>query len=88
MAVTVIIPNALRPYAAGLDRFPVDARTAGEALQKLVERYPHLEGRLPTQAGQGQAIYRNGSMIHKLQGLETPLSDEDTLTIIVPEGWL
>ncbi len=88
MAVTVIIPNALRPYAGGVDRFPVEARTAGEALQKLVERYPHLDGRIPAQTGGGQGIYRNGSLIHKLQGLETPLSDQDTVTIIVPEGWL
>jgi adenylyltransferase/sulfurtransferase len=88
MAVTVIIPNALRPYAGGVDRIPVDGKTVGEALDKLVQRYPHLEGRIPEQAGKGQAIYRNGSMIHTLQGFETPLRDDDTLTIIVPEGWL
>ena len=86
MAINVILPNALRPYAAGNDRVPLEARTAGEALQKLVERYPPLQGHLPEQAGNGNAIYRNGSMIHKLQGLETPLHDGDTLTIIVPAG--
>jgi molybdopterin converting factor small subunit len=88
MAVTVIIPNALRPYAGGVDRIPIDGTTVGDTLQKLVQRYPHLEGRLPAQAGPGQAIYRNGRMIQTLQGLETPVGDDDTLTIIVPEGWL
>lgn len=86
MPITVILPNALRPHAAGNDRVPLDAQTAGEALQKLVQRYPPLQGKIPEQAGQGKAIYRNGSMIHKLQGLDTPLRDGDTLTIIVPAG--
>ncbi len=50
MAVTVILPNALRPYAAGNDRIPLEVATVGEALQKLLESYPggkdvrHLEG--------------------------------------------
>ena len=86
MPITVILPNALRPYAAGLDPVPLEAKTAGEAIQALVQRYPHLQGRLPDAPGQGRAIYRNGSLIHKLQGLDTPLRDGDTLTIIVPEG--
>ena len=86
MPITVIIPNALRPYAAGMDRVPLDAQTAGEAVQKLVARYAHLEGRLPASGELGQAIYRNGTMIHKLEGLETPLRDGDTLTLIVPAG--
>lgn len=88
MAVTVIIPNALRPYAGGVDRIPVEGTTVGEALQKLVQRYPDLESRIPAQAGKGQGIYRNGTMIHKLQGLETPVGNDDLLTIIVAEGWL
>ena len=86
MAITVILPNALRPYAAGLDRVPLEAKTAGEAIEALVERYAQLQGRLPEAAGQGNAIYRNGSTIDQLQGLDTLLRDGDTLTIIVPEG--
>ena len=86
MPITVILPNALRPYAAGNDRVPLDAETAAEALKKLVERYPQLQGRFPDRGGNGNAIYRNGSLIDKLQGLETPLRDGDRLTIIVPEG--
>jgi molybdopterin converting factor small subunit len=86
MAITVLLPNALRPYAAGNDRVPLDAQTAGEALQKLVERYPDLAGHLPDLAGNGQGIYRNGVLLGKLQGLETALGQGDRLTLIVPEG--
>lgn len=88
MPVTVIIPNALRPYAAGNDRVPLDAQTVAQALEKLVQRYPQLQGRLPAADGNGQGIFRNGSLVHTLQGLETPLRDKDTLTLIVPEGHL
>ncbi len=86
MAITVLLPNALRPYAAGNDRLPLDAQTAGEALQKLVERYPELAGRLPEAGGKGQGIYRNGVLLGQLQGLETSLGQGDRLTLIVPEG--
>lgn len=86
MTITVILPNALRPFAAGNDRVPLDAATAGEAIRKLVERYPQLDGRLPTSATGGQAIYRNGNLIHKLQGLDTPMYDGDRLTLVVPSG--
>ncbi len=88
MAITVILPNALRPHAAGNDRVALDAQTAGEALQKLVQRYPALAGHLPDSGGAGQGIYRNGSLLQKLQGLETPLRVGDTLTLIVPAGEL
>ena len=86
MAITVILPNALRPLAAHNDRVPLDAQTVGEALQQLVQRYPQLEGHLPEVAGTGQGIYRNGSLVQKLQGLDTPLRAGDRLTLIVPEG--
>ena len=88
MPIKVIVPNALRPYAAGLDYVTLEVETVGDALQELVQRYPPLQGRLPQQDGQGSAIYRNSMMVSKLQGLETPLRDGDTLTLIVPEGWL
>ena len=86
MAIMVLLPNALRPYAAGNDRVPLDAQTAGEALQKLVQRYPAIEPHLPTESSAGSAIYCNGSLLHKLQGLDTPLRHGDRLTFIVPSG--
>jgi molybdopterin converting factor small subunit len=86
MPVTVILPNALRPYAAGNDRVPLDAGTAGDVIQKLTQRYPQLVGKLPEPGLAGSAIFRNGTEIHKLQGLDTTIADGDTLTLIVPAG--
>ena len=86
MPIKVVVPNALRPYAGGMDHLPLDAQTVGEALRKMVERYPALQGRLPEQVGLGHAIYRNGTTVNNLQGLDTPVSDGDVLTLIVPAG--
>jgi sulfur-carrier protein len=64
MAITIILPNALRPYADLRAQLPSDI----------------------TSPPPGAAIYRNGTDLRRLQGLETPLRDDDRLTIIVPAG--
>lgn len=89
MAVTIVLPNALRPYAAGRDRVDVDASNVGEALLKLAERYPDLRGRMPADPDQlpsGSGIYLGGSDIRRMQGLQTTLRNDDHLTLIVPAG--
>ena len=89
MAITVILPNALRPLAAYNDRVALEATTAGEALRLLLERYPALNTRLPDDLANlppSMGIYRNSQDLRLLQGLETPLREDDRLTIIVPEG--
>lgn len=89
MAITVVLPNALRPYAAGNDRVALEAGTVVEALTKLTERYADLKNRFPLdQAAMpaGSGIYRNGLDIRRLQGLDTPLRNDDLLTLIVPSG--
>lgn len=89
MAITVILPRALLPYAAYNERVALEAATAGEALHKLIERYPDLRAQLPadlTQLPHGAAIYRNSQDVRRLQGLDTELRNDDRLTIIVPRG--
>lgn len=89
MAITIILPNALRPLAGLNERVALEATTAGEALQKLVERYPALQTKLPGDLANpphGAGIYRNSVDLRRLQGLDTELRPHDRLTIIVPEG--
>jgi len=89
MAITVILPNALRPYAAYNERVALEAATASEALTKLLERYPDLQPRLPADLDNpphGVAIYRNSMDLRRLQGSATELRNDDRLTIIIPEG--
>ncbi len=87
--VTVLLPNELRPYAAYNDRVPLDASTVGEAIDKLMQRYPDLRTCLPQDLMRlpvGYAIYRNSTDIRRLQGLGTTLQQDDRITIVVPEG--
>jgi molybdopterin converting factor small subunit len=89
MAITILIPTALRPYAAYNERVYVEASTAGEALDKLIERYPDVKAYLPQDLASlplGAAIYRNSQDLRRLQGLDTELREGDRLAIIVPEG--
>lgn len=89
MAIKVLLPNELRPYAAYNDRVPLEARTVNEALDTLTQRYPDVKTHLPQdlmRLPQGYAIYRNSTDIRRLQGLDTPLEDDDLITIVVPEG--
>lgn len=88
MPITVVIPNALRPFAGGNDRVPLEAKTVAEAIQKLVERYPDLTNRLPDLAlpAAGSGIFRGGSNVRRLQGAATMLEPNDIITVIVPAG--
>jgi sulfur-carrier protein len=89
MAIIVILPIALQPFAAYNERVFVDAATVHDALSTLFERYPALDAELPEDLGQppvGTALYRNGVDLRKLQGLDTPLVNKDRLTIVVPSG--
>jgi molybdopterin converting factor small subunit len=89
MAITVLLPNELRPYVAYNDRVALDAETVQQALDKLMQRYPDLATYLPRDLMRlppGYAIYRNSVDIRRLQGLDTALDDADRVTIVVPEG--
>jgi molybdopterin converting factor small subunit len=89
MAVTIILPDALRPFAGLNERVWVEARTAGEAIETLLTTYPDLRAQLPSDLEQpphGAAIFRNGHDLRRLQGLATPLDRSDRLTIVVPAG--
>lgn len=88
MAITVLLPDALRPYAAYNERVALEAATAGEAITKLVERYPDLKPQLPADLEHlpaDMAIYRNSVDLRRLQGLATELRPRDRLTIVVPQ---
>jgi molybdopterin converting factor small subunit len=88
MAITVLLPDALRPYAANNERVALEATTAGEALRKLIERYPDLKLGLPEDLERlpaDSAIYRNSVDLRRLQGLATELRPRDRLTIVVPQ---
>src|ERR671939_420599 len=46
MAISILIPTALRSYAGGGDTVTVEALTIGDALSSLVEKHPALKKHL------------------------------------------
>src|SRR5437763_7417388 len=85
MAVTVFIPTALRQFAGGRAEISVDARTVGEALDKVTGEHAELRKHL---YGDGGAlrnfvnVYVNDEDIRATERLETRVKDGDTISIV------
>ncbi len=85
MATRIIIPTALRQYTDGHEVVEVSAHNVGEALTKLVERYPSLKKNLYTDDGKLRSfvnVYKGDSNIKDLNGLETDVRLGDELMIV------
>ncbi len=84
MAVTVKIPTQLRAATDGDSTANVDGATVGEVLDSLYERYAELRSRIAEDGGLRRFVnvYVGGEDIRFLDGLETPVSDGDEVTIL------
>ncbi|MDI3342030.1 MAG: molybdopterin-synthase adenylyltransferase MoeB [Sphaerobacter sp.] len=83
--VTIFIPTALRGFAGGQPSFATTAGTVAEALAQLVAAFPDLGRHLYDDAGRLRSfvnVYVGEEDIRHLQGLETPLSAGDEITIV------
>ncbi|MBI1967379.1 MAG: molybdopterin-synthase adenylyltransferase MoeB [Gemmatimonadetes bacterium] len=85
MAITILIPSPLRPFAGGRDAVQLDAATVDELLERLTTEYgalrPHLfadDGRLRTFVN----VYVNDRDIRHLAQWATPVHPGDTVSII------
>ncbi len=85
MPVKVIIPTALRQYAAKKDAIEIQANTVAEALARLTTQYGDLRKHLFTDEGKLRNfvnIYLNDEDIRYLKKDQTPLHDNDVLSIV------
>ena len=85
MAVKVIVPTPLRQYAGKKDSVEIEAKTVAEALAALTQQYGDLRRHLFTDDGKIRSfvnIYLNDEDIRYLQGVETPVPDGETVSII------
>ena len=85
MAVTVKLPAQLREAAGGATALAVQGGTVGEALEALYAEHGELRGRLADDGGALRRfvnVYIGGEDIRFLDGLDTPVSDGDELTIL------
>jgi sulfur-carrier protein len=84
MGVTVKIPAQLRAATGGESELSVDGSTVGEALDAVFAQHGELKERI-TDSGELRRfvnVYVSGEDIRFQDGLETPISDGDEVTIL------
>lgn len=82
---TVKIPPVLRPRAGGESELNAGGATVGEVLRELTSRHPDTEAQLFGAEGDLNRyvnVYLNDEDVRVLNGLETAVSDGDTVVIL------
>jgi MoaD family protein len=84
MAIEVRIPTILRTYTGGEKSVEGKGATLAELLGDLDVRYVGLRERLVDEAGLRRFVnvYLNDEDVRFLGGLETPVKDGDTVTVL------
>lgn len=85
MSVTVRVPGPLRRLTEGSSEVEVEGGTVSQALDNLEAKHPGFRDRLYDGNGalrQFINIYLNDSDIRFGQGLDTPVGDDDDLSIV------
>jgi molybdopterin synthase sulfur carrier subunit len=84
LAVTVKIPAQLRALTGNESEAQVEGSSVGEALEAVYARFEGLRDRI-TEDGELRRfvnVYVGGEDIRFGQGLDTPVSDGDEITIL------
>jgi len=85
MSVTILIPTPLRQFAGGKSEVAVAASNVGEALNALTTEFSELRKHLYTEQDALRNfinVYVGDEDIRYLDGAETPIADNETLTIV------
>lgn len=85
MAVKVMIPTPLRPYAGKRDSVNLEAATVGEALHSLTSQFGELRKHLYSDDGRLRSfvnVYVNDEDIRYLQRDKTAVRAGDTISIV------
>jgi molybdopterin converting factor small subunit len=79
------IPTPLHSYVDGKSDIPVEGRTVADAMEDLLTQYPAMRPHLTNSRGELRPfvnLFLGENNIRDLQGLDTPLSDDDRLLLI------
>ncbi|MGF1634582.1 MAG: ubiquitin-like small modifier protein 1 [Phycisphaerae bacterium] len=85
MPVKVRIPAPLRSFTNGADVVPVEGSTVAGVLDNLQQQAPGIEQRLfkePGRLNRYVNVYLNDEDIRFLDNLETPVADNDEVSIV------
>jgi molybdopterin converting factor small subunit len=82
---TIKIPPVLRASTNGAKEVTADGDSVGAVLNALVEQHPATRSQLFGEGGDLNRyvnVYLNDEDVRVLQGLETPVGENDTLVIL------
>jgi adenylyltransferase/sulfurtransferase len=85
MAVTVLIPAALRSFTERQSEIEVKAGTVGEAIKIVTEKYPAIEKHLYKDDKSLRDfinVYLGEENIKNKEGLDTKIIDGDTIMLV------
>ena len=85
MSVTVRVPTQLRTLTNGAGEVTVEGSSVGEVLKALDSSFPGFAGRLFDDAGKLRRfvnVFLADEDVRFLQGLDTPVPDGQTLSIV------
>jgi sulfur-carrier protein len=84
MAIEVRIPTILRTYTDGAKQIQGSGATLDELITDLEKRHGGLRDRLVDNGGLRRFVnvYLNDEDVRFLSGLETPVKDGDTVTVL------
>ena len=86
MSLTVRIPTPLRQYTEQCSEVQLEGNTVGEVLESFRKRFPDAGTRFfssDSKASRFVNLYLNDEDIRFLKDLETPVTEKDTLSIIL-----
>jgi molybdopterin synthase sulfur carrier subunit len=85
MSVLVYVPGVLRDRCGGAAQFPVNAEKLGGVLAEIERRYPDLYKCVCDETGAVRRhvnLFVNVANSRDLDGVDTPLSPGDEVTIL------
>ena len=85
MSVKVRIPSPLRSYTSGADAVEAEGANVGDVLNNLKAKAAGIETRLfkgPNQLNRFVNVYLNDEDIRFLKNLETPVKENDEISIV------
>ncbi|HLO32512.1 MAG TPA: MoaD/ThiS family protein [Anaerolineales bacterium] len=82
---TVRFPAVMKYYVDNQAEFSVPAATVHELIERVVEQYPSVKFHLVDADGNLRRhfnVFVNGTHIRDLNGLDTPLKDDDKVILM------
>ena len=82
---TIRIPSPLRRYTDSQSKVSTGGATINELIENLETAYPGVKSRLCDDNGQIKRyvnVFVNGEEIRTLQGPDTPVSEQDEVSIV------